>query len=207
MKRFVFAMMAVFGVMGGHDCLADPNTHSIAKWDIYDPTLYGIINGNVTFKGVVLFPDPAAGNNSQQVATTAWVNAAIAANGSGGGSSGTFCSTSGCTFSGNGGSVTITPWNWQGYNALAMGGMITFTNGNGVNVCLTYYDDGGGSNPSVLLKSASLRVDGRIYVNTQEQPASSTESCARGETMYGSGYLYYCISDGKWGRTPWQTGW
>ena len=208
MFRFVFAIMAIFSLSTGF-ALADPDIHSIAKWNIYDPTLYGTVKGNVTFAGVILFQDPPDGNNSQQVATTEWVNKAIAEHGSSGGTvSGDYCATSGCTFSANGVSVPVTPFNFQGYTALGFGNtMIMLRNSDGSqNIGIGYSDDNGNW-PAFLLKYASLIIDKRLYFSTQEQPSSSTESCRQGNVMFGSGYIYYCIADGNWGRIPWQTGW
>lgn len=211
MRRVLFSLAALVALMGTGDCFADTSAHAIAQWDLYDPTLYGTVNGNVTFSGVVLFPDPGAGNNSRQVATTAWVNAAIAANGSGGGSgsgsSGTFCSTTGCTFEANGGAVTITPWNYQGYNALALDGMLTMNNGNGTNIGFGYLDDGNGANPVFNLKNAGLSMDGALTVRRQETPASSSAACTAGRFYFDAEYMYYCIASGKIGRLSWQTGW
>ncbi|MEN3166736.1 hypothetical protein [Gluconobacter sp. OJB] len=182
------------------------DTHAIANWGIHNPTFSGTASGDFSFSGTVLFPNPASGNNSQQAATTYWVNQAIAS--SGGANSGSYCSTSGCTLSANGGAVPLNPFNFQGYNALGIGNtMFIFSSGTGIDIGFGYTDDGNGVNPGFLLKYASLNIDRRLRVNIQETPASSSASCQAGTLLFDASYEYYCISSGKWGRIPWQTGW
>ena len=204
MKRILLALTAIAGLIVA-PAKADPDFHSIARWNIHDPTMFGTVAGNFSFGGVVTAVNPSQGNDTQQIATTAWVNQAIASLSGSGSSGSSYCSTSGCTFSGNGGSVIITPWNYQGYNALAIGGMLTFSNGNGTNIGLGYIDDGGGSNPAFNMKNAGLSMDRGLTVRQQEDPSSS-QACTAGRVFYGVSGLYYCISSGNVGRILWQTG-
>lgn len=107
---------------------------------------------------------------------------------------------------GNGSAVDLTPWNWGGYQALAIGsGMLTFS-GDGNNVGLMYTHTTDSAYKGLLLGRTGWGfVDSGLFFLTQSSPASNA-ACDTGATTVDSSYLYYCVATNKWGRIPWQTG-
>ena len=192
---------------------ADPNFHSIAKWDIHDPTLYGTVAGDFALSGTVTVPTAGVGTNTQQIASTAFVLAQIASSGSsgsGGSSSDStaYCALTGCTFTGGGASVTIAPGNFQGWNSLSIGGMLTFSNNQGEVVGLVYTQNSDSSQPSLAVRKGGLSIDNDLITLTQTTPASSTASCHAGTHAWDTQYEYFCYEDNHWWRIAAETsGW
>ena len=178
MLKKISLLGCVFG-LACSTAYADPNFHSIALWDIYDPILHGTIAGDFSMSGTVTVPTASTGTNTQQIASTAFVIAQIAASASsnGGSSSGSssstdntaYCALTGCTFSANSSTVSVTPWNYQGWNALAIGGILTFSNGNGTNVGFGYRQNNDGSQAGLAIHSGGLEVGNDLITDTQDR--------------------------------------
>lgn len=104
-------------------------------------------------------------------------------------------------------SIPLTPWNWDGYNALSVGSSayLTFSR-NGANSGIGYTNTSDSLYSGLLIaRSGWAFFDKGIFLQSQSSPASG-DACDQGAMTVDSSYLYYCVSANRWGRIPWQTG-
>ena len=97
--------------------------------------------------------------------------------------------------------IPFTVGNYQGYAAVGYDGMVLIqTNDGSAQVGLMYSNGWNAPNyPGLYVKNGGLYIERDLFYTNPRTPASSTEGCQMGEMVPDATYLYYCVSNNKWG--------